>query len=255
MPHKSKSVNISEKRRARLTEELPDFRMTPLQWRRERWHKFVNLIPNPPADVLWQPTTPFVYPARELRWLPPAHLEAVLRVIYAKYQEDAVLDARWFADLDDEELTTLLNLWRPCEGCAPIAEMEEREHEAVTEKFFVPLCVASEMARDYWDHQFPQKKIPLLQPAPMVQPALEGDTQFAVLDWDRHVQYLRGREKAAKFKWCSLTAFSGWIIACMLRIVQVFEVTRRVDETSLKHIQQDPRYRKRADGGLLINAG
>ena len=159
------------------------------------------------------------------------------------------------ASVDDEDLTDMLNLWRPCEGFAPLSEITDREHEAVIEKFHIPLEVACDMAGEYWKHKFPRKTVPLFQPFAIVQPALEGEVQFAVIDCDRHTRYLEGREKAAKFKWCSLTAFSGWIVACMLRITQVFEVTREFDEASLKDIKQDPRYRKRADGGLMINAG
>lgn len=219
----------------------------PIDKRRDPkvWTKHVDLLPQPPPEILWKEGDEFYYKKEELQWLPPAHFEVIIRLIDFRTGGNLKLDQKWFDSLTTEELTEEhLHLWTPCEGCVPQSEIGDEVLSSIIEKFRKPLDVACNMAEIM--HKKSKVYGTLFQPVPMVEPSFEDSTYYAIVDWDRHLKYLFGYEKAWTFKWHSMTAFANWVLACSLRTVQVFHALKD-NESRLRHIQTDARYRNGSD--------
>ena len=222
-----------------------DFTKMPLAERRDpkMWTQHVNLLPQPPAELLWKQGDEFHYKKEELAWLPPAHFEVIIRLIEFRTGGNITLDQAWFDALTTEELNDEhLNLWRPCDGCIPSSEIGDEVSSSIIEKFRKPLDVACNMAEILHKRTAPRGRKVMFQPVPMVEPSYEDSTYYAIVDWDRHIKYLFGYDKAWVFKWHSMTAFANWVLACSLRTVQVFHALKD-NELKLRNIQTDARYR------------
>lgn len=208
----------------------------------EDWAGHVHKLPQPGKELLWKEGD-FKYKKEELLFLPPAHSEVIYRLVMHRNNQERV--AGWTQTMSEEELNNLLFLWHPCKGCVPNAELEnEYDNDvmsAVKAKFRLPMEVACSMATEYYEYKF--GSVVGFQPVPMIEPSYEEDTYYAIVDWDKHLRYVFGYEKAWAFKWYSLTAFSNWILACMLRTVQVYKALGERKDEKLRVIKQDPMYR------------
>lgn len=236
------------------------YRDMPLADRRHPalWTRKMDLLPQPPLELLWKEGDEVHYKKEELLWLPPAHFEVICRLIEFRTGGNITLDQAWLNELTEEELNDeYLNLWRPCEGCIPESEIGDEILSGVIEKFRKPLDVACAMAKILHKKTAPTCRRTLFQPVPMVEPSYEESTYYAIVDWDRHIKYLFGYDKAWVFKWFSMTAFANWVLACSLRTVQVFQALKD-NELKLRNIQTDARYRNGSDthdfhGKILID--
>lgn len=222
------------------------------------WTRRMDLLPQPPMELLWKEGDEFHYKKGELLWLPPAHFEVICRLIEFRTGGNITLDQAWLNELTEEELNDEhLNLWRPCDGCIPQSEIGDEVLSSIIEKFRKPLDVACNMAQILHKKTAAKAKGALFQPVPMVEPSYEDSTYYAIVDWDRHIKYLFGYDKAWVFKWHSMTAFANWVLACSLRTVQVFQALKD-NELKLRNIQTDARYRNGSDthdfhGKILID--
>jgi hypothetical protein len=221
-----------------------DFRSMLISVRRapKTWCYYTDLLPQTPAELLWKEGDEFHYKKEELQWLPPAHFEVIMRLLFRVIRPEQEMNQIWFEDLTTEDLNLHLNLWRPCEGCVPDSEIGDELLASITNKFRFPLEVACDMAEILHKETISRGKKTMFQPVPIVEPSHEDSTYYAIIDWDRHIKYLFGYDKAWCFKWHSLTAFANWILACTLRTVQVFRALKD-NEGKLRNVQTDARYR------------
>ena len=190
--------------------------------------KFAHVVPRPPLEILWTPARKDRYFTREeLLWLPPAHCEAILRLISLRYEEagdEFMLDGAWMNGLTGEELHELLRPWEPWSGAVHVEELASASLiDCVRQKFEFPLAVVISLAEDLRPWLIRRGRKHLMQPVQLVAPSMEDKTHLVVYDCDLPICYLRGLKKAQDFCFYSLSDLASFLVTRALRILQVFE--------------------------------
>lgn len=206
--------------------------------------RFAHVVPRPPLATLWTPARKERYFTREeLLWLPPAHCEAILRLISLRYEEagdEFVLDGAWMNGLTCEELHELLRPWEMWSGAVHVEELSSASLvDCVRQKFEFPLRVAISLAEDLRGNLIKRGCGHLMQPMLLIDPSTEDQTRWAVYDYDLHICYLNGRVKAFEFCFYSLSDLASFMVSNALRILQVFE-SRFDSERDLRDAKRDP---------------
>lgn len=205
------------------------------------WAGHLTKFPQPGKELLWKPGDKFHYSKEELAFLPPAHREAIVRLMMTRMPGKLPDDDAWVDKLTTPQINKYLNLWRPCEGVVPADDaLNMGVLDAIIHKFRFPLEVACDMSVDFVCHKRGTKVG--FQPVPIVEPSAESDTYYGIIDWDMHLRYMFAHDKAWTFKWFSLTALANWIIACMRRTTQVYIALEKLQGEKLRSIKNNPLY-------------
>jgi hypothetical protein len=119
-------------------------------------------------------------------------------------------------DLTDAELTSIFNLMKPCEGCAPPEECDGDVLTVIRKKLGAVYEVGLEMA----ETELKQKNITDFSFCMVVDPSFEDATHVAIVDYHKPVCHLHEWIKPWNFTFSSLKDLADAVLSVRKRLVE-----------------------------------
>jgi hypothetical protein len=159
------------------------------------------------------------FTVEQLRSLTPEQRKAVETVAEYLSGHEIYKD-----DLTDEEITSMFNLLKPCDGCVPSEEADEDLLNSIRKKFGAVYEVGMELA----EAELKEKKITDFNFCPMTEPSYEDATHIAVVDYKKPICYLHEWSKAWHLSFASLVEVANAVLQVKKKLVEkVIESSRK----------------------------
>jgi hypothetical protein len=119
-------------------------------------------------------------------------------------------------DLTDAELTSIFNLMKPCEGCAPPEECDEDMLTVICKKFGAVYEVGLELA----EAELKQKSFSDFSFCMVVDPSFEDATHVAIVDYHKPICHLHEWIKPWNFTFSNLKDLADAVLSVRNRLVE-----------------------------------